>query len=221
MCYTKLIAARRLLCTAARPIHLQVWNTWLQRYIDHVCFEACAMMPSIAIAEFSAMNRVRRSTVTAAQVASWIEYEYLTQRLLFTHGANVPRTFAQIGNAVLMEYIGDVGEPAPRLSDVVLEVEDAQPLFSCIMDNIELALKHGRIHGDLSGYNILYWHEAVTLIDFAQAVDPYHNSDVFSLFLRDIERICRYFAQYNVQCNANELAREIWSGHMGPIPELI
>ena len=157
----------------------------------------------------------------AAQVASWIEYEYQTQRLLYSHGANVPRTFAQIGNAVLMEYIGDVGEPAPRLSDVVLEVEDTQPLFNCIMDNIELALKHGRIHGDLSGYNILYWHEAVTLIDFAQAVDPFHNSDVFSLFLRDIERICQHFAQYNVQCNANELAREIWSGHMGPIPELI
>jgi RIO kinase 1 len=157
----------------------------------------------------------------AAQVASWIEYEYQTQRLLYSHGANVPRTFAQIGNAVLMEYIGDVGEPAPRLSDVVLEVEDVQPLFDCIMDNIELALKHGRIHGDLSGYNVLYWNGAVTLIDFAQAVDPYHNSDVFSLFLRDIERICQYFAQYNVQCNANEFARDIWSGQMGPIPELI
>jgi RIO kinase 1 len=157
----------------------------------------------------------------AAQVASWIEYEYQTQRLLYAHGANVPRTFAQIGNAVLMEYIGDVGEPAPRLSDVVLEDGEAQPLFDCIMYNIELALKHGRIHGDLSGYNILYWNETVTLIDFAQAVDPYHNSDVFSLFLRDIKRICQYFAQYNVQYNANELAREIWSGHMGPIPELI
>src|SRR2546423_1070371 len=68
----------------------------------------------------------------AAQVASWIEYEYQTQRLLSTHGANVPCTFAQIGNAVLMEYIGDLGEPAPRLSDVVLEVEEAQPLFNCI-----------------------------------------------------------------------------------------
>src|SRR5690348_13571331 len=61
----------------------------------------------------------------AAQVASWIEYEYQTQRPLYAHGANVPRTFAQIGNAVLMEYIGDVGEPAPRLSDVVLEDEEA------------------------------------------------------------------------------------------------
>ncbi len=38
----------------------------------------------------------------AAQVASWIEYEYQTQRLLYAHDANVPRTFAQIGNAVLM-----------------------------------------------------------------------------------------------------------------------
>ncbi len=157
----------------------------------------------------------------AAQVASWIDYEYQTQRLLYYHGAKVPCTFAQIGNAVLMEYIGDVGEPAPRLSDVVLEDEEAQPLFDCIINNIELALKHGRIHGDLSGYNVLYWNNAVTLIDFAQAVDPYHNSDVFSLFLRDVERVCQYFAQYDVRYNANEIAREIWSEHMGPIPEMI
>jgi RIO kinase 1 len=157
----------------------------------------------------------------AAQVASWIEYEYQTQRLLYTHGANVPGTFAQIGNAVLMEYIGNVGDPAPRLSDVLLEQEEAQPLFDCIIHNIELALIHGRIHGDLSEYNVLYWQGAVTLIDFAQAVDPYHNSDVFSLFVRDIERICQYFARYDVKCNSHELAREIWIGHMGPIPELI
>src|SRR5690348_16544091 len=61
----------------------------------------------------------------AAQVASWIEYEYQTQRPLYAHGADVPRPYAQVGNAVLMEYIGDVGEPAPRLSDVVLEDEEA------------------------------------------------------------------------------------------------
>jgi serine/threonine-protein kinase RIO1 len=84
-----------------------------------------------------------------------------------------------------------------------------------------LALAHGRIHGDLSEYNILYRQEAVTLIDFAQSVDPYHNSDVFSLFQRDIERVCQYFTYYDVQCNAHELAREIWTGYMGPIPELI
>jgi RIO kinase 1 len=157
----------------------------------------------------------------AAQVASWIEYEYQTQRLLYTYDANVPRPFAQIGNAVLMEYIGSINDPAPRLSDVLLEQEEAQPLFECIIHNIELALIHGRIHGDLSEYNVLYWQGAVTLIDFAQAVDPYHNSDVYSLFVRDVERICQYFARYDVKCNSHELAREIWIGRMGPIPELI
>ena len=157
----------------------------------------------------------------AAQVASWIEYEYSTQRLLYAHGANVPRPFAQIGNAVLMEYIGDIDEPAPRLSDVVLEPGEAQPLFDCILHNIELALLHGRIHGDLSAYNVLYWQGAVTLIDFAQAVDPYHNSDVFSLLARDIERTCQYFARYGVKSDARELARDIWTRHMGPIPQLV
>lgn len=157
----------------------------------------------------------------AAQVSSWIEYEYQTQRLLYSYDANVPRPFAQIGNAVLMEYIGDVGDPAPRLSDVILEYEEAQQHYDCIMRNIELALIHGRIHGDLSEYNALYWQGAVTLIDFAQAVDPYHSSDVFSLFARDVERICQYFKRYEIKCNADELAREIWSWHMGPIPELI
>lgn len=157
----------------------------------------------------------------AAQVASWIEYEYLTQRLLSNHGADVPRPFAQFGNAVLMEYIGEAEHPAPRLSDVLLAPEEAQELFSCILRNIELALVHGRIHGDLSAYNILYWQGKVSLIDFAQAVDPYHNSDVFSLFLRDIERVCQYFSDYHISADPQRLAREIWTQHMGPLPELI
>ena len=157
----------------------------------------------------------------AAQVASWIDYEYQTQRLLYAHGANVPRPYAHVGNAVLMEYLGDADEPAPRLSDVILQPEEAQPLFECVLRNIELALVHGRIHGDLSAYNILYWQGEVMLIDFAQAVDPYHNSDVFSLFVRDIERICHYFARYGVSSNAHALARELWTPHMGPIPEMV
>lgn len=157
----------------------------------------------------------------AAQVASWIEYEYHTQRLLHAHGADVPRPFAQVGNSVLMEYIGALDEPAPRLSEVALEQGEAQPLFECIMRNIELALVHGRIHGDLSAYNVLYWQGAVTLIDFAQAVDPYHNSDVFSLFARDIERTCQHFAYYDITSNPDELARQIWTRHMGPVPELV
>src|SRR6266704_3274957 len=164
--------------------------------ISQGCLGSLALI--MAVVRGSAATR-KTERGRAAQVASWIEYEYQTQRLLYAHGANVPRPFAQIGNAVLMEYIGAVGDPAPRLNDVMLAQEEAQPLFECILRNVELALSHGRIHADLSAYNVLYWQGTVTLIDFAQAVDPYHNSDVFSLFARDIERTCQYFARYGVK----------------------
>lgn len=157
----------------------------------------------------------------AAQVAAWIDYEYQTQRLLYAHGADVPRPFAQVGNAVLMEYLGDESSPAPKLGGVLLEADEAQEHFETILRNIELVLTHGRIHGDLSEHNILYWEGRVTLIDFAQAVDPYHNSDVYSLFARDIERVCQHFALYKIENDARQLAREIWTRHMGPLPTTI
>ena len=157
----------------------------------------------------------------AAQVNAWIDYEYQTQRLMYAHGADVPRPYAQVGNAVLMEYIGEAEHPAPRLGDVILEPEEAQEHFACILRNIELALTHGRIHGDLSEYNVLYWEGKVILIDFAQAADPYHNSDVYSLFARDIERVCQHFARYAIEADPATLAREMWSRHMGPVPTLM
>jgi RIO kinase 1 len=151
----------------------------------------------------------------AFQVKSWIEYEFQTQCLLYDIGADVPRPISQIGNAVLMEYIGDVNEPASMLKEVTLTTEEAQALFDCVMRNIELCLAHDRIHGDLSEYNILYWRGAVTLIDFAQAVDSRQNPGVFSLLLRDIERVCRYFARYGIAADAVELATDLWTRYQG------
>ena len=146
----------------------------------------------------------------AARVNSWIEYEFQTQSLLYDNGVDVPKPVAQIGNAVLMEYIGAVGQPALTLREITLEREEAQPLFECVLHNVELSLAHNRIHGDLSEYNILYWQGAVTVIDFAQAVDPRYNPDVFALLVRDIERVCTYFADYGVVADAQELANDIW-----------
>lgn len=151
----------------------------------------------------------------AAQVGAWIEYEYHTQTLLYEAGCTVPRPFAHLGNAVLMEYVGDEDEAAPLLSEVRLQREEAQPLFTEILRNIELALAHSRIHGDLSEYNILYWEGEVKLIDFAQDVDPQHNSDVYTLFSRDVERVCQYFARYGVESDAHELAKQIWLRSVG------
>lgn len=146
----------------------------------------------------------------AARVAAWIAYEYQTHCLLHAAGADVPRPLAQVGNAVLMEYLGDADEGAPLLREVELPREEARPLFERILRNVELCLAYDRVHGDLSAYNILYWRGMVTLIDFAQAVDPRYSPDAYPLLARDIERVCRYFARYGVEADAGALAGDLW-----------
>ncbi|MGH2487227.1 MAG: RIO1 family regulatory kinase/ATPase, partial [Ktedonobacterales bacterium] len=150
----------------------------------------------------------------AAQVSWWIDYEYETQRTLYDAGADVPRPLAHIGNAMLMEYIGDAEGAAPLLREVEITPNEAQPLFDRLMRNIELALACDRIHGDLSAYNLLYWHAAVTIIDFAQAVDPRYNLDVFGFLARDIEHVCHYFARYGVQADPGALAADLWDRYL-------
>src|ERR1051326_6706878 len=159
----------------------------------------------------------------AAKITNWIEYEFKIQRLLYNAGADVPCPLAQIGNAVLMDYVGDAEEAAPLLREVNLPREEAQPLFEAIMRNIELFLACDCVHGDLSEYNILYWQGAgvpeaagaAVIIDFAQAVDPrYNQEDVFDLLARDIARVCRYFARYGVEADAEALAIDLWTRYL-------
>ena len=55
--------------------------------------------------------------------------EFQIQRRLYEAGADVPKPFAQIGNALLMDYIGEGDEAAPLLREVSLEREEARSLF--------------------------------------------------------------------------------------------
>jgi len=146
----------------------------------------------------------------AERVSSWIEYEFATQRLVYEAGADVPRPLGQIGNAVLMAYIGDADEPAPRLSDIALPPGEARPLFDALMRNIALFLACDRIHGDLSAYNILYWQGRIALIDFPQVVDLRTNPLAAAILQRDITRVCEYFARQGVICDAAAIADDLW-----------
>jgi RIO kinase 1 len=148
------------------------------------------------------------------RVTTWISDEFLVQRRLYEAGADVPKPFAQIGNALLMDYIGEDDEAAPLLREVSLEREEARSLFEQVLRNIELFLRCDCIHGDLSAYNILYQSGMLTIIDFAQAVDPRYNLEVYPLLLRDVERACRYFARYGVEAEAGRLASAMWDRYL-------
>lgn len=149
-----------------------------------------------------------------ARVSNWIGYEWDVQETLHAAGADVPRPIRRIGNAVLMEYVGDYDGPAPLLREVSIDRHEAQPLWDQALWNIEMFLRHNCIHGDLSAYNILFWQGKLVVIDFAQAVDPRHNPEVYDLLARDVDRTYRYFEPYGVKADPSALAFDMWMRYL-------
>ncbi len=168
------------------------------------------------------MRALGKKTSFGQQVAhtSWLMYEYTTLEHLYNIGAAVPRPLAAGENAILMEYVGDGHMAAPTLHEVELDAREGQALFEQVMDNIELMLKHNRVHGDLSSYNILYWEGEMVLIDFPQVIDPQANSQAYFILERDITRVCDYFTRYGVD-GADDPARlieRLWNQYVGQKP---
>jgi RIO kinase 1 len=145
----------------------------------------------------------------------WIGNEFRVQSTLFEAGANVPRPIGHNGNTILMDYVGDESLPAPTLSDVSLARDEARGLFRLVIDNIRLMLENHCVHGDLSAYNILYWEEAISIIDFPQVVDARSNPNARVLLQRDVKRVCGYFARFKVESDPERIVRDLWIPYMG------
>ncbi|MFN8418420.1 MAG: RIO1 family regulatory kinase/ATPase [Anaerolineae bacterium] len=164
------------------------------------------------------MRAVNKKTNYGAQVShqSWLLHEFVTLKTLFNVGAAVPQPHAVAENAILMSYYGEPINPAPLLSELKLEAEEAQPLFDEVIRNIDLMLQHEMIHGDLSAYNILYWEGEITFIDFPQVSNLHSNSNARFILQRDIERVCEYFAKQGVDSEPLDILDQMWSKYAYP-----
>ncbi len=118
--------------------------------------------------------------------------------LCFKAGMNVPTPIGRVGNYLTMRLIGEDIEPAPQLKDVQLDDPDAA--LDAILDQyLIMYSKVNYVHGDLSGYNILWWKNKPWIIDMPQAylVGPWADmKKVESLLRRDIVNVLSYFKRY-------------------------
>jgi RIO kinase 1 len=146
----------------------------------------------------------------AFQVSSWIGYEYAAQELAYGLGVRTPRPYAQTGNGLLMQYLGDAEQVAPRLCEIEVDRGGAQDLLDGLIEDIAKLLAGHRIHGDLSVYNILAWEGEPYIIDFAQAVDPRQGDDARNLLVRDVERVAAALRPYGARCDARGTADRLW-----------
>lgn len=149
---------------------------------------------------------------------SWLMREFTTLQQLHAAGADVPKPYISAGNAILMGFIGDDQVAAPTLNNVDLDGDEAHMLFQQVLRNVEIMLRSGQIHGDLSAYNILYWDEKITLIDFPQAITPLDNRNAYWIFERDLARVCEYFdhqgvRQHGRRLNPRRLAADLWTSY--------
>lgn len=145
---------------------------------------------------------------------SWLAHEYASLQALHAAGVKVPEPIAFANNTILMEYFGDLKHPAPTLQGVTLERTEARRLFDALLADVETMLSNGRVHADLSAFNVLYWQGDYRIIDFPQSVDPAVHSAAFPLFERDVVRLCQYFSRYDIVADGSALARSLWERYL-------
>lgn len=123
----------------------------------------------------------------------WVKREFYLLRKLFDAGANIPEPIEMVRNAILMQYIGNEDTPASLLKDVNLDKKEVVKVFNRIQDNIDIFLKCGIVHSDLSEFIIIYWEGKIYIIDFPQAIDIRNNPNKEKLLKRDKDNILKWY----------------------------
>jgi len=127
-------------------------------------------------------------------------------------GVRVPQPFGCFEGVLLMELITDEeGFAAPRLNDVSMSEEQAIDDYLVIMNYVVRMLTVGIVHGDLSEFNVLVDQWGPIIIDLPQAVDAAANNNAKRMFLRDVNNMTRYYAQFAPQLAQTRYGLEIWA----------
>jgi RIO kinase 1 len=142
----------------------------------------------------------------------WQSAEVDALSLLARAGVRVPETFGCVDGVLLMELITDEdGDVAPRLDDVSMPEQQALEDHEVMMHYIKLMLCAGLVHGDLSRFNVLVDEYGPVIIDLPQAVNAAANNNAQAMFIRDVENITSYYAEFAPSLKQTRYAEEMWS----------
>jgi RIO kinase 1 len=131
----------------------------------------------------------------------WLETEFESLGRLWEAGAAVPYPVQKLGVELMMEYLGDEDEAAPRLVNAVAGRSKASKvdLFEQLREQLRIMTSLGIVHGDLSPYNLLVWDDRLHVIDIPQAVDPIQQPEGLAILQRDVENLCKWFVSKGVR----------------------
>ena len=135
----------------------------------------------------------------------WPANEMAMLELAWRAGASVPYPVARTEEGLLMEFIGDHAAAAPRLVNARLEPAKAAGARRQLIDSLHAMASAGVVHGDLSPYNMLWWHGRLVVIDFPQAVEATTNPHALELLHRDLVNVADWFARQRAPIDVDRL----------------
>ena len=131
---------------------------------------------------------------------SWQDMEFQALRAAYDAGVRVPEPYFLYENVLFMELVVDEsGAPASRVADFTFTAEEAQRLHLELFLQVKTLLGSGRIHGDLSAYNVLLAAKGPTLIDMPQVVDVAGNNNARQILRRDLRNVTEHLARFDAR----------------------
>jgi RIO kinase 1 len=140
----------------------------------------------------------------------WLGHEYDVMQQVWEAGASVPFPIGYDDDGgLLLEYIGDSTQAAPRLAQARLERDALVDAWDQLRESLRLVVEAGWVHADLSAYNALWWEGQLWLIDFPQAVDLVGSPHGFDLLHRDVLNVCKWFGRRGIEADGEALFAEL------------
>uniref|UniRef100_A0A7S4GQ14 Serine/threonine-protein kinase RIO1 n=1 Tax=Oxyrrhis marina TaxID=2969 RepID=A0A7S4GQ14_OXYMA len=141
-------------------------------------------------------------------VQQWAEKEFRNlRRIRNAGGIWSPEPIELRQNVLVMRFIGEDADAAPRLKDAQeMSPEMWRYTYCETLRLLRYLFQRCRlVHGDFSEYNLLYFKEAVHVIDVSQAVEDDHVQ-AYDFLKRDCVNISNFFAK-RVPEGENEILR--------------
>lgn len=138
-------------------------------------------------------------------IFSWVQREY-RNLLKAREFIRVPTPLAIKDNILVLEMIGEDGQPAPQLKDS--EIKNPREFLDLVINTIIALGRGGLVHGDLSGFNILNCDDEPVFIDFSQSTTT--KSDGWKeLLQRDLVNVATFFKKQGIEEDAEKLYVEV------------
>jgi len=129
--------------------------------------------------------------------------------VLWAAGVRCPYPVSYRDDVFVMEYVGDRDGAAPHLARARLDADQLRSAHDQLVDGLFAITAAGWVHGDLSAFNLLWWHDELWFIDFPQAMEIAANPQGLNFVHRDVMNVSAWFAQRGLDVDGEALFGEL------------